>query len=108
MRERRTAKKKGPRDRRRVDMVCAKCGSRRVIPRVGVHDYGQPDDAHLRAHVETHPQALFFKGSVYGRVNARICADCGYTELFTENANELYEAYIKALAEHPELSEDAR
>jgi hypothetical protein len=56
-------------------------------------DQGQYSDGTLKAYVYSNPEAWVFKGTVYGRLQARVCGECGYTELFTTNAQELYEAY---------------
>lgn len=39
------------------------------------------------------PDALIFKGSHEGTLYARVCGECGYTELFLDNPRELYEIY---------------
>jgi uncharacterized OB-fold protein len=76
---------------------CAKCGSVKVIPLVGVMDQGQYSDGRLKAHVGyTNPEAWLFKGAVYARLSATICGDCGYTELTAENPVALYNAYLAA------------
>jgi hypothetical protein len=46
--------------------------------------------------VEQNPKALIFKETMSGAVHARVCGDCGYTELHTSNHRELYEAYLRA------------
>jgi predicted nucleic-acid-binding Zn-ribbon protein len=33
---------------------------------------------------------------VYAKMNANICGECGYTELFAEDPATLYDAYLKA------------
>ena len=60
-------------------------------------DQGQYSDGRLQALVGyTNPEAWVFKGSVYARLRATICGDCGYTELTAENPGALYDAYIAA------------
>jgi predicted nucleic-acid-binding Zn-ribbon protein len=76
-----------------MDLQCAKCGSKKVVPLASVMDQGQYSDGTLKAYVYSNPEAWVFKGTVYGRLQARVCGECGYTELFTTNAQELYEAY---------------
>jgi ribosomal protein S27AE len=76
---------------------CTKCGSNRIIPLVGVIDQGEYSDGSLKAFVGyTNPEAWVFKGSVYARLRASICGQCGYTELSAENPSALYDAYIAA------------
>ncbi len=60
-------------------------------------DQGQYSDGSLKAVVAyTNPEAWVFKGAVYAKLRANICGQCGYTELFAENAAALYETYLKA------------
>jgi len=42
------------------------------------------------------PEALVFTDAASGSLYIRICGNCGYTELFTSNPEELYEKYLKA------------
>jgi hypothetical protein len=72
---------------------CAKCGSEKIIPLVGIVDQGQYSDGKLKAFVGfTNPEAWLFKGPVYARLRATICGECGHTE----NPGSLYEAYLKS------------
>jgi hypothetical protein len=69
---------------------CAKCSTGKVIPLVGVMDLGQYSDGRLKAHVGyTNPEAWLFKGTVYARLSAIICGECGYAELTAENPGAL-------------------
>jgi predicted nucleic-acid-binding Zn-ribbon protein len=79
-----------------MDARCTKCGSGKVIPLVDIQDQGQYSDGSLRAWVGfTNPEAWMFKGSVYARLRATICGQCGYTELTAADPAALYEAYLK-------------
>lgn len=78
---------------------CARCGSMKVIPRVPLLDhFGDVGGFSKEASVEVAgvPSALCFKDKVSGKVHARLGAECGYTELFTSHAQELYEKYLEA------------
>ena len=78
-----------------MDESCAKCGSDKIIPLVGVMDQGQYSDGRLKAHVGyTNPEAWLFKGAIYARLSATICGECGHTELTAENPAALYETYL--------------
>ncbi len=79
-----------------MELKCAKCGSEKVIPVASIQDQGQYSDQRLKAFVYSNPDAWVFKGTVYATLQARICGECGYTELFARNAPEVYEAYRKA------------
>lgn len=73
---------------------CAKCGSSKLIP-AHVGDQGQHSDGHLHTFVYTNPEAWVFKGAVRARMHVSICGECGYAELYAENPDELYQAYLK-------------
>jgi hypothetical protein len=40
-----------------------------------------------------HGKLILFKGAAYAELFARVCADCGYAELYAEGAKDLYAAY---------------
>lgn len=81
-----------------MDDKCAKCGSEKVVPLASIADQGQYSDGYLKAFVFSNPDAWVFKGKVFARLEARICGECGHTELIARNARELYEAYRQAVA----------
>ena len=81
-----------------MESKCPKCSSKKVIPLASVQDQGQYSDQKLKAFVYTNPDAWVFKGAVYASLKARICGECGYTELFAADAPKLYEAYRSAKA----------
>jgi hypothetical protein len=85
-----------------MELRCAKCGSEKVIPLVSVQDQGQLSDGTLRAFVGySNPEAWVFKGTIYARLRASICGQCGHTELTAQDPGALYEAYLKTNAGRP-------
>jgi hypothetical protein len=79
---------------------CARCNSDRVVPRATIWEWGRDaGGGPLQAYVNAKPHALLFRGAVYATLYARVCADCGHTELFAEGAEELYKAYQQSLTE---------
>jgi hypothetical protein len=79
---------------------CTKCGSDKVVPRATIWDRlnRQGSRESLTACVFSSPEALsVFKGPAYAALFARICADCGYAELYAEGAERLYQAYQRSL-----------
>jgi hypothetical protein len=83
-----------------METQCAKCGSPKIIPMVGIKDQGQHSDGSLTTQAVgyTNPDAWIFKGPIATRLHATICGECGHTELTAENPAALYEAFIKASA----------
>ncbi|MEM8558719.1 MAG: hypothetical protein AAGG50_12940 [Bacteroidota bacterium] len=75
-------------------LFCAKCGSDRIITdaTTALKDYGSA----LEVRVQANPSAVMIKGTVKGEVSARICATCGYTELYSSNLDALWRAHEKA------------
>ena len=70
---------------------------RKVIPDAEILDQGQASDGTLKAKYERNPTSFFFKGRASTRLLARICVQCGYTELFAEHPEVLDEAYRDVL-----------
>jgi predicted nucleic-acid-binding Zn-ribbon protein len=83
--------------RNAMGQPCAKCGSRKVIPDAEILDQGQASDGTLKAKYDRRPFAFFNKGRSSTRLLARICVQCGYTELYAEHAEVLDEAYRDVL-----------
>ena len=84
---------------------CVKCGSRKVIPDAELLDQGQYSDGTLKAKYERNPSAIFRKGRSVSSLMARVCARCGYIELYADDPAALYEAYRDVLDQ--EDAEDA-
>lgn len=78
-----------------MPLRCTKCNSERVVPQAEIWDQGRHSSGSLHAYVYTRPDAVFFPGTVYATLYARICGDCGYTEVYAEGAAELYEAHLR-------------
>ena len=80
--------------------ICAKCSSNKLIRNIALVDrYGDFGGKAAQAEVEicVNPQAWIFQGSVSGKLYSVICGDCGYVEMYVDNPQELYEAYLKSL-----------
>ena len=67
---------------------CRQCGSERIVPAVRLA-----------------PTAG--AGTLLGQLRARVCADCGYTELFTDAAMTLYLAHQREVAGPPRPAQAA-
>jgi predicted nucleic-acid-binding Zn-ribbon protein len=78
---------------------CPRCGSDKVMEDVRLRTEGFESAggaAKLLATVHSDPRALLFKGTVTGTLRGRVCGGCGYTEIYTTNFEQLYEAYRKS------------
>jgi predicted nucleic-acid-binding Zn-ribbon protein len=80
--------------------TCERCGSTRIIPRARVIDRGEGNHptGSVQVGVERKPDALFFTAEERVNTFARICGECGFTELFAEDPAALYDAYLVARA----------
>lgn len=58
-----------------MEFKCRECGSERIAPNV--------------------PVATASAGGLLGRLRARVCADCGFTELRTDDPLDLYLAHMR-------------
>ena len=72
---------------------CPKCESKKILTGARVIDkaskHGPAFDLELA--VIKNPDALLFKGEERFTVRVWACADCGYTELYTDNAAAAYD-----------------
>lgn len=84
--------------------ACVKCKSEKIVPAARIMDRGHysGDAGNLSLVVYEDPDALLFKGSHEGSLFGRVCGECGYTELYLENPQELYEIYQDATARNQE------
>jgi hypothetical protein len=74
---------------------CTSCGSKRILRNVRIVDRGHGNAAQdLSVEIYEHPDALIFKGTHKGALQATICGDCGHTDLTVTNAGELYATYL--------------
>ena len=77
-----------------MEETCPRCGSTKIMPDVPMLDHfgrygGMCKQAEVR--VAGSPRARFFRDRAVGKLFARICGECGHTELWTSNAPALYE-----------------
>ena len=79
-----------------MPLTCLRCGSDKVIPDLPLLDsYGDMGEwkKPLGVQVAGRPEAWIFKDFKWGSLVARVCGDCGFTELHTTNFRALYEKY---------------
>lgn len=78
-------------------LVCPRCGSNEVIPRVRVIDRGDSNSRYdLQLEVYRRPNAMLFKGAEYSNVFAQLCGACGHIELYADMPRALYATYMQA------------
>jgi hypothetical protein len=75
---------------------CPKCNSLKIVRNARVIDRnGDYPDKCQSVRIERNPKALMFKGAEDFDLFACICGDCGYTELYVKNPEELWLASPK-------------
>lgn len=84
------------RDIMRTDLSCAKCGSAKIIPRARVTELAGEYSGEVGVRVTERPEALVFKGNKHVNIQARVCGECGYSELYVDDPGALYESYLKS------------
>jgi hypothetical protein len=67
------------------------------MPDVVVTGHKGMEEYPLLARTQEHPHAWISKGTHYFTLTARICGECGHTELWAKNPAELYEHYLKSV-----------
>lgn len=78
-------------------LVCARCTSNEVIPRVRVAERGDDNMRYdLQVEIQRRPNAVIFKRPQRCDLTARVCCSCGYTELYVDAPGALYAAYMQA------------
>ncbi len=75
---------------------CAKCGSKRIIEDGVLFDTTRNSRVALHAGFQKDPTALLFTGDMLEAIRAPICGDCGFVEIFVQNAPQLYASYLEA------------
>ena len=79
------------------DNQCPKCGSSEIMSDVLVRDVGDHGPYPLRVHVEEpEPPShgfIWMPKTANGEIRAWICRQCGFTELYKNNLEELYQIY---------------
>jgi predicted nucleic-acid-binding Zn-ribbon protein len=74
------------------DEKCPNCESTKIIMNAKILDRADSQrHDELCVVVEGNANAFIFKDKSYGVMTACICSDCGFTEIYTANARELYE-----------------
>lgn len=72
---------------------CMKCGSADIVPHARVM---QGSDRDLELRVDADPGALLFKEATRISLEARVCGQCGYTELYATDPAALLAAWRHA------------
>ena len=86
----------------RVDK-CSKCGSSAVVQRAMVADRNQNTENDLKLRVDAEPSAIVFKKAARSALHAFVCGSCGYVEFYADNPKELYDAFLAAQQNSPQI-----
>ena len=74
------------------NMKCPVCGSEKIMQDLGLSAQG---GGSLVVIVQGNPDALIFKDTKLGTLQATVCGDCGNVSLSIEKPKELWETYTR-------------
>lgn len=78
---------------------CIKCGSVKIIPEVKTLDRAEDGlEKELKIGIDEKPGAYIFKERFRTGIKAKVCGHCGFIEFYANDPEELYQAYLKQLA----------
>jgi len=83
---------------------CAKCGSAAVVQRAMAVVAERGTDVDLEVRADAHPSALVFKKSARSTVHAYLCSSCGYVEFYADDPKALYDAFLAAQQDTPQIT----
>ena len=83
---------------------CSKCGSTAIVPRAMVADRNQNMEYDLKLRVDAQPSAIMFKQAARSAVHACVCSSCGYVEFYADDPQTLYEAFLAAQRDAPQIT----
>ena len=78
--------------------ICAKCSSDKIVPNVKIVNT-MHHMFNLSIEVYEEPDAMIMKKGRTGSLSARVCASCGYTELFVSDPRGLWELHQRAVGD---------
>jgi predicted nucleic-acid-binding Zn-ribbon protein len=76
--------------------TCVKCGSTDIVLNARVMDRSHHGENDLRVRVDADPNALLFTGTERCPLEARVCGQCGYTELYATDPATLLAAWRRS------------
>lgn len=84
-----------------MTLTCMKCQSTKIAQNVQVMDQVQYSNGSLTVFVSEVPEAMIFKRTKTTRLRANVRGECGFTDLFAEEPELIYETYLKSLEPRP-------
>lgn len=79
------------------DRVCPKCSATTIIPDIKIPEYGHYNSVQpLSIKILERTRGWFNRRTRSFSLRAWICGTCGYTELYVDYPQRLYEAYQNA------------
>ncbi len=79
-----------------TQLKCAKCGSSKIIPQAEIEILNKLySSGEITVYTAKRPDAAVFQQREHSGLAARVCGECGYTELYTFRFTELYNTYLE-------------
>ncbi len=76
-----------------MKFVCVKCGSDQIITNVALLDKEHANTGFAKIAIDEEPNAWFDKKRTTSEITARVCANCGFIELYAVNLDALKKAH---------------
>lgn len=76
---------------------CSVCQSTRIIPNLDVRNTGATHSIGQEVEVARHPNAAIFRGAERSSLRAWVCGMCGYTEMYVDDPERLWNTYTEQL-----------
>ena len=78
--------------------TCPRCNSTKIISDAKVISKGYHPGL-TKVSVIRHPHAMIFEDPEEADLKAWICGNCGYTEIYADDPQRLFDAHVEAQAE---------
>jgi predicted nucleic-acid-binding Zn-ribbon protein len=87
--------------------VCPRCGSTAIISPARLARWREAADGPIRVAVLGDPDAYLLKQIAYSDLEARVCSQCGYVELYAKDVASLSSASEKARSNLLHLTDES-
>ena len=78
------------------EQACPRCESTRIAEDLRIQTRNRWSETDLTVVVPGKPVAVFLDRDALFELHARVCGACGYTELYAERPEELYDIVCEA------------
>lgn len=80
----------------KATLICTACRSDKVIPSVRVIEHDDGYELDLKVQVSERPGGKLDMRTHYAPLRAKVCCNCGHTDLLVADPEKLWAAYQKS------------